>query len=161
MFLKSQRNQLFHELQQKGLQPTDFTETVGSNFYKLELKSDVNLHFYVRQRHQNKKSYVYIINKIPGWSSNPDVLAETQESTWENGVYGVWPLFRAWVTDLKNEIEAVDLWLEATKAVRLFESAAELSAEKIHHCGIGRITRATQNAEAAFCNFRIDAYTPK
>lgn len=142
MLLKTQRNQLFQELIKIGLQPADFTETSGGGWYHMDcLKVSSALRFWVKQVKsiEGEGALEYLITCRPSRNNAPDTLSNEQVFAWNNGHYGVLPSFRNWANAVKREIDSPDLWLEATKAVHLFESAADPSADKFTIAEIGAL----------------------
>ena len=81
MLLKTQRNQLFQELLDNKLQPADFNETMGDNWYRLETKaSGKNLWIQIKSQ---PKSSTYTITCLPG-RPRADMPSSTNERDWTN-----------------------------------------------------------------------------
>ena len=137
MLLKTQRNQLFQELLDNELQPSDFNETMGDNWYRLETKaSGKNLWFEIKSQ---PKSSTYTIACLPG-RPRADMPSSTNESDWTNERgYGAFIDFRSWAAAVKCEVEAPDLWLEITKAVQLFEAADDPAPDKFTISELGAL----------------------
>ena len=123
MLLKSQRNQLYQELLDKGLQATDFSESTGERWYKIRCNPNHDFQFEIRDS-PSRKIGSYEIVKKPGGLSNPHHLFAYNANSW-NELIG---LFNSWSLAVKDELDLPDLWLEATKAIQLFESAADPAA---------------------------------
>lgn len=140
MLLKSQRNQLFQELTIKGLQPVDFIEMSGDGWYSINSNVESNIFFRIEQIQSKNKASKYIIRRRPGNYQTADTIHAEEATSWENGGhYDVLSPFRTWTEIVKRQTEAPDLWLEATKAVQLFESATEPNDEKFTIAELGAI----------------------
>ena len=134
MFLKSQRNQLLEEIISQGLQPSDFSESTDGNGYRIKSKQNLNFFFFITDS-PNRTIGSYEITRKPGnWASihNPQTM---NISSWKALVESLGD----WASSVKAEVEIPDLWLEATKAVQLFESAADPAADKFTIAELGAL----------------------
>ncbi|MBF9220391.1 hypothetical protein [Hymenobacter ruricola] len=139
--LTSQRNELFQELAKAGLQPADFRESsAGPNsWYTVEFKdSGVGIKFSVRLG-DSKEDAEYFISKRPGNSSTPNKHEQLKARYWNSHLEGCVYEFRQWAFDVKREIGIVNFWQEVTKAVQLFELAAEPAADKFTIAELGAL----------------------
>jgi len=134
MLLKSQRNQLYQELLDKGLQATDFSESNGERWYKIRCNPNHDFQFEIRDS-PSRTTGSYEIVKKPGGLSNPHHLSAFNANSW-NELIG---LFISWSLAVKGELDLPDLWLEATKAIQLFESAVDPAASRFTIAELGAV----------------------
>jgi len=143
MLLKAQRNQLFQEILKKGLQPTAFAETSGGGWYRLTHEGfGTKVQFEVCHVYSDDATKVtnYKVNRLPGHSAMPDSAFITYPKDWgTHSSGGVFSQFLDWLSKVKREAEEGDLWLEATKAIQLFETVEEPAADKFTIAELGAL----------------------
>lgn len=151
MFLKWQRNIIFQELLKLDIQPSAFEEYTDSQTYQLKFSSDIeNLRFHVRRLERESRTY-YVVTRRPGYSSKPEVSASFHEDNWSSII----PSFVAWARDVKQEIEAPDLWLEATKTAQLFTPTVDPVDEKFTRSELGAVQGQLRMLEQSFATVML------
>jgi hypothetical protein len=72
MLLNTQRNELFRILEKQRIQPCDFIEDFGDEWYRIRLKGQESSIYFELQRIRKDDSSCYRISKRPGSIATPD-----------------------------------------------------------------------------------------
>jgi hypothetical protein len=146
MLLKTQRNHFFQTLLKLELQPTAFEEAVDSESYRIKYKKPgENLSFYIDYLQKDNITF-YCVAKRPGYSNKPEAEASFKFKDWKD----VYASFLNWAQDVKREVEASDLWLEATKTAELFAQTADPADDKFNRAELGAVQGQLRMLESGF-----------
>ena len=146
MLLKSQRNQFFQTLLKLELHPSAFEEGVYSETYRIEYKkANENLSFYIDYLEKDNVSF-YRVTKRPGYANKPETEASFKFRDWTD----VYSSFLNWAQDVKREVEASDLWFEATKTAELFAQIADPADDKFNRAELGAVQGQLRMLESGF-----------
>lgn len=140
MLLRSQRNLFFEMLQEAGINPINATEEQSENYYRVDVMvDDVECVFYVSLSRTDS----FEVSTNPGYSYGRDDFVVEK---WEEVV----ECFASWADRVHNELNAPDLWAEATKNAQLFAGTTEAPDNKFTRAELAEVQGQLRQLQQSF-----------